>query len=41
MDMNNYIWIVCEQDVNKIPHNIVASLMAKIMYYVGDANKSG
>jgi hypothetical protein len=28
--LDYYVWIVCEWDVNKAPHNAAASLMAKI-----------
>jgi hypothetical protein len=28
--LDYYVWSVCERDVNKVPHNTAASLMAKI-----------
>jgi hypothetical protein len=29
--LDHYVWSICEQDINKAPHNTVASLVAKIM----------
>ena len=34
--LDNNVWSVCQQDVNKATHNISASLMAKITEVMGN-----